>query len=229
MIASVILLLLSAALIYVSCEYFVNGVEWVGHGLAVTQSAVGTVLATFGTALPESVVTFVAVVLGNSEAQKEIGVGAALGDPLVLGTITYAVVGLVFLVSKEKQRGAPLASVDAQKLSRDQVWFMAIFIVKVALGLVAFAAKPWLGIPFVAAYGLYVWNEMRRPDDAGPIKDELEPLKIGPRTQEPPKGWAVFQTVIALVVIFLSSRIFVQQLDAIGPWLGMSPRWSPCC
>lgn len=146
MIASVVLLLLSAAVIYVSCEYFVNGVEWVGHRLAVTQTAVGTVPAAFGTALPESVVTFVAVVLGNSEAQKEIGVGAALGGPLVLGTITYAVVGLVFLVSREKQRGALLASVDTQKLSRDQAWFMAIFIVKVALGLVAFAAKPQLGI-----------------------------------------------------------------------------------
>lgn len=50
---------------------------------------------------------------------------------------------------------------------------------------------------------------MRRPDDARPIEDELEPLKLRPRTREPSKGWAVFQTVIALVVIFLSSRLFV--------------------
>jgi cation:H+ antiporter len=40
--------------------------------------------------------------------------------------------------------------------------------------------------------------------------------------KEPPTAWAVFQTVLALVVIFLSSRLFVHQLDAIGPWLGMS-------
>ena len=54
-----------AVSIYVSCGYFVNGVEWVGLRLGVTKSAVGTVLAAFGTALPESVVTFVAVVTGN--------------------------------------------------------------------------------------------------------------------------------------------------------------------
>jgi cation:H+ antiporter len=51
MIVSVVLLLLSAAVIYVSCEFFVNGVEWSGRRLGVTQSAVGTVLAAFGTAL----------------------------------------------------------------------------------------------------------------------------------------------------------------------------------
>jgi cation:H+ antiporter len=224
MIVSVVLLLLSAAVIYVSCEFFVNGVEWSGRRLGVAQSAVGTVLAAFGTALPESVVTFVAVIFGDTAAQKEIGVGAALGGPLVLGTITYATVGLVFLASKKKQRKALLAGVDTRKLSRDQVWFMGTFIAKVVLGLVAFAIKPWLGILFVAAYGLYVWKEMRRPVDAGASEGKLEPLKLRPRVREPSTGWAVFQTVTALVVIFLSSRLFVQQLDAMGPWLGMDPQ-----
>src|ERR1700716_4511403 len=115
MTTSIVLLVVSAALIYVSCEYFVNGVEWAGRRLGVAQSAVGTVLAAFGTALPESVVTFVAVVFGDSAAQKEIGVGAALGGPLVLGTITYAAVGLVFLASRKKQRKALLVGIDTQK------------------------------------------------------------------------------------------------------------------
>jgi cation:H+ antiporter len=224
MITTVVLLLLSAAVIYLSCEYFVNGVEWAGRRLGVTQSAVGTVLAAFGTALPESVVTFVAVVFGNSEAQKEIGVGAALGGPLVLGTVAYAVVGLVFLAGRDKLRQGLLESVDTRKLSRDQAWFMAIFVAKVALGLVAFAVKPWLGMLFVIAYGLYVWEEMRRPDDAIAAEGELEPLKLRPHVREPATGWAVFQTVMALVVIFFSSHLFVSQLDAIGPWLGMSPQ-----
>jgi cation:H+ antiporter len=221
MIMTAVLLLISAAVIYVSCEYFVNGVEWAGRRLGVSQSAVGTVLAAFGTALPESVVTFVAVVFGDTAAQKDIGVGAALGGPLVLGTIAYAVVGGVFLASRNKHGRALLASVDAPKLGRDQAWFMGIFALKVALGLVAFAIKPWLGILFVAAYGLYVWEEMRR-EDAGAEEEELEPLKFQPRTAEPSTAWAVFQTVMALVVIFFSSRLFVHQLDAIGPWLGMS-------
>src|SRR3979411_3213529 len=116
MLATIVLLLFSAAVIYVSCEYFVNGVEWAGRRLGVTQTAVGTVLAAFGTALPESVVTFVAVVFGDNDAQKEIGVGAALGGPLVLATVAYAVVGFVFLTSKDRQTGKLLATVNTKKL-----------------------------------------------------------------------------------------------------------------
>src|SRR3979411_1700596 len=124
MLATIVLLLFSAAVIYVSCEYFVNGVEWAGRRLGVTQTAVGTVLAAFGTALPESVVTFVAVVFGDTAAQKDIGVRAALGGPLVLGTVAYAVVGAMFLASRNKQHQALLEHVNAKKLSRDQAWFM---------------------------------------------------------------------------------------------------------
>jgi hypothetical protein len=43
------------------------------------------------------VVTFVAVVFGTNQAQKDIGVGAAIGGPLVLATIAYAVVGWTFI------------------------------------------------------------------------------------------------------------------------------------
>jgi cation:H+ antiporter len=224
MLATIVLLLFSAAVIYVSCEYFVNGVEWAGRRLGVTQTAVGTVLAAFGTALPESVVTFVAVVFGDTAAQKDIGVGAALGGPLVLGTVAYAVVGTVFLASRNKQHQALLEHVNAKKLSRDQAWFMAIFIAKVALGLLAFAIKPWLGVLFVIAYGIYVWQEMRRPAEADATEEELEPLKLRPKLREPSTGWAVFQTVLALIVIFFSSRLFVHELEAIGPWLGVSPQ-----
>src|ERR1700716_1414397 len=124
MTTSIVLLVVSAAIIYVSCEYFVNGVEWSGRRLGVSQSAVGTVLAAFGTALPESVVTFVAVVFGDTPAQKDIGVGAALGGPLVLGTIAYAVVGVVFLMSRNTQSRSLLWGVDIRTLVRDQGWFM---------------------------------------------------------------------------------------------------------
>ena len=44
MILTLALLLGSALLIYLACEYFVNGVEWVGERFGVSQTAVGTVL-----------------------------------------------------------------------------------------------------------------------------------------------------------------------------------------
>lgn len=221
MILPVFLLLLAAVLIYLSCEYFVNGVEWVGERLGIARSAVGTLLAAFGTALPESVVTFIAVVFGHNAPQKDIGVGAALGGPLVLATIAYAVVGLTFLACKRREP-ALVSPANARRLARDQAWFLGIFVVKAALGLVAFAFKPWLGTLFLAAYAAYTWREFRAADEVGAEEAEIEPLKLRPHDATPSTGWALLQTGLALVVIFLSSQLFVHQLEAVGHWLGLS-------
>jgi cation:H+ antiporter len=98
------LLIVCAAAIYLSCEWFVNAVEWLGQRLNVGKMAVGTILAAFGTALPESVVTLVAVTTGSTAEARNIGVGAAMGGPLALSTITYGVTGFVLLL---KRRRAP--------------------------------------------------------------------------------------------------------------------------
>lgn len=220
---TILLLLGSAAVIYLSCEYFVNGIEWVGHQFSISKNATGTVLAAFGTALPETVVTFVAVVFGHDAAEKEIGIGAAIGGPLVLSTIAYAVVGCAFLLNKKLLNPDFLSRPSRESLVGDQKWFMSIFVFKIVLGLVAFAIKPWLGVLFLLAYAAYVRQQMTAEGDAGNAFD-LEPLKIRPNDKEPSTAWALLQTVVALVVIFLSSQIFVHQIDAIGPWLGLPPQ-----
>jgi cation:H+ antiporter len=224
MILTLALLLGSAGVIYLACEYFVNGVEWVGERLGVSQTAVGTVLAAFGTALPESVVTLVAVVFGKTPEQRDIGVGAALGGPLALSTLAYAVVGVVFLIDRVQRSKKIAAEFSTTRLAHDQAWFLGVFVFKVALGVLAFAWKPWLGVLFLLAYGLYVWRELR----SEPIEDEScagierEALKLRPHTEHPSTGWAVLQTVGALVVIFFASQLFVHQLETVGPWLGLS-------
>jgi cation:H+ antiporter len=218
---TVLILLGSAGVIYLACEFFVNGVEWIGERFAVGQKATGTILAAFGTALPESVVTFVAVAFGASPAQKQIGVGAALGGPLVLATIAYAVVGWTLYAAKRPLKTATAAA-DFKGLSRDQGWFLVIFVCKLAVGLVAFAVKPWLGLLFLAAYAAYVWQETR--GEQGESEGELEPLKFAPRSAHPPTSMAVLQTLVALVVIFVASRLFVGQIDALGHHLGLQPQ-----
>jgi len=214
--------LASAVVIYLACELFVNGVEWVGQRANVSRNATGTILAAFGTALPESVVTFTAVVFGVSDAEREIGVGAAVGGPLVLSTIAYAVVGVTLLAAAglAKRRSLTLVA-DGKRLGRDQGWFLLIFLAALGLGLVGFPGKSWLSLLFVAAYGLYARRELKEDAD-GEI--ELEPLKLRPRDPHPSLFWAGLQTLGALAVIFVASRIFVAQLGRIGPWLGLAPQ-----
>lgn len=220
MLMHIVLLCFSALLIYYACELFVNGIEWTGRRFGVAQGAVGTVLAAFGTALPESVVTFVAVVFGDHPAQKEIGIGAALGGPLALSTIAYAVVGWTLWLSRPRP-AAPLA-MDARRLSRDQGWFLLIFTAKIALGLVVFSFKPWLGITFLLAYAGYFLYEIRREETAE--EEALEPLKFRPQDKNPSTAWILLQTLLALSAIFLASQLFVRQLEPIGLSLGMPPQ-----
>jgi cation:H+ antiporter len=213
-----VLLLISAAFIYAACEYFVNGVEWVGRKMGVSQNAVGTVLAAFGTALPETVVTFVAVVFGGDASAKSIGVGAALGGPLVLATIAYPVVGCMLWVLRPDARGKAI-DVNVPRLARDQSWFLLIFILKISLGFVAFAIKPWLGWAFIGAYALYTWTEVRHKDDQS--EGEPEPLKFQPKKADPSTALVATQTLVSLAAIFAASHVFVDQLAVVGPRLGV--------
>jgi cation:H+ antiporter len=223
MFLTIALFLLSAGAIYVACEFFVNGVEWLGRRLNLAATATGTVLAAFGTALPESAVTFVAVVFGRTAQDRDLGVGAAVGGPLVLATIAYGVVGGALLANHHRlPRPTKKVAIDQCRLSRDQRWFLGVFACTVALGLVSFTLKHWLAFLFVFAYGMYVWRELRTGETA-PEEHDIGPLKLRPNTPEPSLVWALVQTVGALGVIALASRVFVSQLEHLGTALGMAP------
>jgi cation:H+ antiporter len=219
---TVVLFIGSAAAIYFACEFFVNGVEWLGRKLGVGETATGTILAAFGTALPESAVTFVAVAFGRDPAQKDIGVGAALGGPMVLATISYAVVGFALLWNRRRLgRPTHVIECDSNRLRRDQGWFLSIFVVKMALGLLVFNYKPWLGVLFLIAYLVYLLRELRGAQVLG--EEALEPLKLHSKG-DPGLLWPLLQTTLALIVIAIASKVFVGQLETIGIWAGLSPQ-----
>ena len=223
MLVTALLFLLSAGAIYLACEYFVNSIEWLGSKLNLGATATGTVLAAFGTALPESAVTFVAVMTGHTADVRDLGVGAAMGGPLVLATIAYAVVG-VALWGNRKRLGRPNTKVRVEnaQLAHDQAWFLSIFVVKCALGLVAFAFKPWLGVLFLLAYATYVWHELKDVRDAAD-DEQLEPLKFQPRAATPSMPAVALQASVSLLVIAAASHVFVGQLESIGVALHLPP------
>jgi len=233
----VVLLLACAVVIYLACEWFINAVEWLGAHLRVGAVAVGTILAAVGTALPESIVTLVAVTFGSHRQGADIGVGAAMGGPLVVGTIAYGITGATLLLRNRHRARATVAagarvstdhapepaalpSGETARLAKDQTWFLIIFAVKVAVGLVAFAIKPWLGLLFFATYGVYFWREMHAEGDAASSAD-LEPLKLQPQRATPARWAVIAQTLVTLAIIFGASQLFVHQLEWAGPALGL--------
>ena len=114
---------------------------------------------------------------GECPAQQQIGIGAALGGPLVLSTIGYAAVGVTLLLCMSREHRAIDGEVQ-REIGRDQAWFVGIFLVAVALGMVAFTGKTWLAPLFVLVYLVYVRRELKQTDSH---EVELpEPLKLDP-------------------------------------------------
>ena len=64
--------------------------------------------------------------------------------------------------------------------------------------------EAWLGLAFLAAYALYVRQEMTGPADVE--AEELEPLKFQPGKAEPATAMAFMQTLTALVVMVVATR-----------------------
>jgi len=86
------LLELSAMLIIIliAAEVFTNALEHLGEKLNISEGVTGSLFAALGTALPETLVPLLALFAGgkNIAINEEIGVGAILGAPLMLSTLS---------------------------------------------------------------------------------------------------------------------------------------------
>ena len=93
-ITIIIELVVSLAAILGAAVLFTNAVEMLGERLNLGSGAVGSVLAAVGTALPETMIPVVAIVVSlftGASAAGDIGVGAILGAPFLLGTLAVFV------------------------------------------------------------------------------------------------------------------------------------------
>src|SRR5437899_8379463 len=91
-------------LILVGAEVFTNGVEWLGLKLRISEGATGSILAAVGTATPETLIPVVAILFTKTADSDEIGVGAILGAPFMLGTLVMLLIGVTAFVLRKKRR-----------------------------------------------------------------------------------------------------------------------------
>ncbi len=94
----ILLLIISLLTILVSAEIFTNSIEVLGKKLSLSQAVVGSILAAVGTALPETILPFVAILLHGGDVGRHIGMGAILGAPFMLATLAFFLVGIAVIV-----------------------------------------------------------------------------------------------------------------------------------
>jgi len=133
MISLWIFLVLMLIIILVSSQLFTNALEHFSQKISISAGVTGSVFAAIVTALPETSVPIIALVAGTPDrlVNQEISVGAILGAPLMLSTLSTFIMALSVI----KRRGIN-GKVSPEKTGfvRDLNFFLiAFFLAAIAM------------------------------------------------------------------------------------------------
>ncbi len=156
-------LLVMLLVILVAAEVFTNALEHLGEKLKISEGVTGSIFAAVGTALPETLVPLLALLAGTQNAQvnEEIGVGAILGAPLMLSTLSLSLLSFAVL-SKRGVKGDYRP--EKTGLTRDLNFFLAAFSFATLALYVPHtmpAARAALGFSMVLIYFIYIMLTLR--------------------------------------------------------------------
>lgn len=156
-------LLFMLLIILVAAEVFTNALEHLGEKLKISEGVTGSLFAAVGTALPETLVPILALTAGthNVSTNEEIGVGAILGAPLMLSTLSISLLAFAVLA----KRGAKGAfSPEKTGFARDLDFFIAAFAFSTLALFIPhtmMAARAALGFTLVLIYFIYILLTLR--------------------------------------------------------------------
>lgn len=215
-----------------SCVVFTNAVEHLGEKLCLSQGAVGSILAAVGTALPETIVPLVAIIgahlAGQDGVGHQIGIGAILGAPFMLGTLAFFITGVaVFAFSWSKRRTLEMP-INTSLMFRDLKYFAIGYAIAV-LG--SFLPSPlfkhFLAVFLIAFYGFYVYRTIKDKSSVEPEEaDELDQLYLYKCCKVAPRNEIILvylQVLLSLGGIIIFADIFVKQLEFLSHFWGINP------
>jgi cation:H+ antiporter len=220
-------LVLFLFVILVASEVFVNALEHLGERLGISEGVTGSIFAAIGTAMPETIVPLLAIFGGtqNQQINEEIGVGAILGAPLMLSTLSL----FLMAASVWKRRGTQgHLNPERTGLTRDLNFFLGAF----ALACVALfvphetsAIRVTLAILMVMIYFFYIMltlNASAKLVQDGHATEAEAPMWLA-RVGLPENLMTVFiQLGLGLVLLVGGAKGFIYGIEQAAPLLGIS-------
>lgn len=222
-------LLLALVLILLAAELFTNSLEHLGDRLGLSEGVTGSIFAAVGTALPETMVPLVAVFassgLASAKLGEEVGVGAILGAPMMLSTLTLFLMAL-FAAGQRGWRGELVP--ERSGLRRDLSWFLAAFaLATLALFIPHHAAivRSAIATILVLLYFFYILLTVRASAALvadGHATEAEAPLYLS-RLGLPNALPIIFlQLALGLAGIIFGAELFVHGVEHLSTWLGVS-------
>jgi cation:H+ antiporter len=220
-------LLMYLVVILIAAEIFVNALEHLGEKLGISEGVTGSIFAAVGTAMPETIVPLLAIFAGtqNQQLNEEIGVGAILGAPLMLSTLSLC---LMAIAVWQKRGAKGHFNPEKSGLKRDLDFFLGAFIVATIALFVPHtdvAIRAALAFIMVLTYFFYVMLTMKA--SAALVKDghatEAESPMLLSRMGIPTNMLTiVIQLGAGLILLVLGAKGFIHGIEHAAPMLGIS-------
>lgn len=220
-------LFLMLIVILIAAEVFTNALEHLGEKLGISEGVTGSLFAAVGTALPETMVPLLALLAGTSSVavNEEIGVGAILGAPLMLATLS------IFLMAASVwKRRTSTGHLRPEKtgLLRDLNFFIAAFGFATLAMFVPHtqtAVRYGLGFGMVMIYFVYVMMTLKA--SKGLVEDghateadgDMFLCKVGlPNNM----SIIIVQLVLGLALLVAGAKGFIHGVEEAASILGIS-------
>ncbi len=222
------LLLVALGIILLGATVFTNGLEWFGKKMNLSDGAVGSIFAAVGTALPETLVPIIAILFGSKSAGHEIGVGAIIGAPFMLGTLAFFISGVAVMFNRGKRDDYPVMRVDTVVMRRDMEYFLVLYAVAIIASFLGGhpVIKTFIALALFLSYGGYALKTIQGgggPEAHEIEESELEPCYFAPTSHDPHISVIATQVISSLLLIVWGSYIFVEKVQVISLKMGISP------
>ncbi|MDA8094222.1 MAG: sodium:calcium antiporter [Betaproteobacteria bacterium] len=226
MVFLVLILMLFAIL--AASIVFTNALEHLGEQLGISEGATGSIFAAVGTALPETLMPIIAISAGTATqaVNEEIGVGAILGAPLMLSTLSLC---LMALSTVRQRRLQGVLAPERTGLARDLNMFLFAFsLATVALFLpLSFPeARTLVAIVLILIYFVYLFLTLQASStltDIGHATEADEALILSHLGLPPRMPAILLQLALGLALLIGGAKGFVYGVTEGAHLLGLSP------
>ena len=220
MIELILFLLLSVVVVFISALLFVNSIEFLGCRYHVGGSFTGAILSPLFTSFPELIVLLVAIFGFGGPNGATIAVGTIFGEPFMVSSLSYGLVGILVLVGFLLKRREHDFLQVTKTLVIPFIFVTVLFPLSIVPSLVsAIYVRYLFGIMFLIAYIGY-FTIMYRRRSLEPIENAAEPYicRIFPFKE----AGGFIQLAVSVVMLYFGARQMVGLVDQIATGLGIS-------
>lgn len=213
-------------LIVLTCNLFTNSIEHLGKKFNLDESATGSILAAVGTALPETILPLIAIfqVKGNNSDGIEIGTGAILGSSFLLSAFALFISALAFIFFQKQKLKSPL-NINFENFSRDYKFFIVAYFIAITSTFINEKNLKIIIGAFLICYWIFYAIKTISKSNENEVEENCPNLyfAFSNKNLENNIFIILLQTIFSLFLLFIFSKLFVDEIQAFSILTKISP------